>query len=66
MPGKRFAFVLSVWIEEAGGEAPGSTVWRGSVQSADGQKVMYFSSLERLVEILSAVSGWDEDQPLER
>ena len=66
MPGKRFAFVLRVWIEEAGGVAPGSNVWRGSVQSADGQKAMYFSSLERLVEILSAASGWNEDQSPER
>ena len=66
MPGKRFAFVLRIWAEEAGSESPGPIVWRGSLHTPDEGQVRYFSSLERLVEILSTLSGWEEDVSPER
>ena len=64
MNGQRYAFILRVWAE--GDANPSQPAWRGSLEAVDGEALRYFDSIPRLIALLTAATGWqDNPQSLE-
>lgn len=54
MGSDRYSFLLRLWHEH---RAEANPVMRGSLQRADSDRVQYFESMERLIEILRDATG---------
>lgn len=61
MPSDRFAFIVRVWLEESSSPSGADPVsqLRGSVQTANADKVRYFTSFEDLPHLLRELSNLD-------
>jgi hypothetical protein len=58
MPSERFAFIVRVWLEKSS-SPPDSPHLRGSVQTANADKVHYFTSFDDLPHLLRELSNLD-------
>jgi hypothetical protein len=58
VPEQRFAFILRIWLEQAGSASDARPVLRGSLQRAGADEVRYFSSFDRVPELLQEITGW--------
>lgn len=60
MPGQRFSFVLRLWTETVRSGLNSRPMPRGSLQLVDSDQVRYFSSLDKIPEILREITGWSD------
>ncbi|VAW32278.1 hypothetical protein MNBD_CHLOROFLEXI01-3371 [hydrothermal vent metagenome] len=60
MSPNRFVFVIRLWHEDVRNmERP--LELRGSVQMVNGERVLYFNSLNQVPTLLRQLTGWDGD-----
>ena len=58
MSRQRWAFVLTLWVEDDPYTANKQPLLRGSLQQAGAERVHYFTSLAEVVDLLAQASGW--------
>jgi hypothetical protein len=52
---RKYAFLVSFWLEPGGSEAPPDGAWRGSVEHLASGRRLYFNHIASLVGFLT---GW--------
>ncbi len=65
MAGRRFAFVLRLWMEGDPEDLDAPPSVRGSLQAVDAERTYYFSSFEGILELLRDFTGWPDKTNLE-